>query len=319
MAYKGELVQQQFPSSPLNFPTSAPTPTPTPTTPTAPPPPTTNSQQSAYDLFMAVLRSYAPNLGDAFFGQDLIDVIKNAVVQGYTPDQIDLIAPELQKTESWKHRFPGWDSRIANKYNQISVGQYLQLEDQYHRILQESGLPAGFYDDPSDFGKWIGDNTSPDEIRDRVNIAAGEMRKVDPTARNMLTKFYGVTSGDLTAYFLDDKRALPTLDRQYKAVNVAAWAARNGLNTDNVSRYEDLVDKGVTADQAAGAYGTIAALNESVGKIASIYGETYDQTDAENDVFFGQSEKRKRLVTQEQATFRGSSKGSTGTANRASY
>lgn len=296
--------------------TTTSTPTPTTPTPTTPPPTggLSGSQQSAFDLFLQILGGYGLDIGG-----DFVDVLKQFVIDGYTPDQIDLIAPELQKTTAWKTRFPGWDARVAAGYNQISVGEYLQLENQYKRIMQENGLPAGFYDDPSDFGAWIGNNVSPDEIRDRVNIAGNAARQVDPTARNLLTKFYGVTAGDLTAYFLDQSRALPTLDRQYKAANVAGWAVRSGLDASSAARYEDLVDKGVTVDQAASAYGTIAQLNKTVGGLAGIYGDSYNQTDAENDVFFGQSEKRRKIVGQEQATFGGNTRGSTGSASRSSY
>ena len=306
---------------PLGNPSKTPYTPPKPTlkSPAAPQlpaqPPTpvgpTIAQQSAYEAFAAILAGYGLDIG-----KGLEEVIRKAVIDGIGPDRIDLLMPEIEKTDAWKTRFPGWAERRTNGFNQITVGQYLDLENQYHRIMQENGLPAGFYDDPSDFGNWIGKNVSPDEIRDRVNIATGEMRKVDPTARNMLSKFYGVTSGDLTAYFLDQKRAMPTLDRQYKAANIAGWAARNGLDTSTASRYENLVDKGVSIDQAAQGYATVASLNKTVGAIASVYGENYDQTAAENDVFFGQSDARRRIVANEQASFGGSSRGATGSANR---
>lgn len=288
-------------------PKPAPKPVPQPPTPVGP----NVVQQSAYEAFAAILAGYGLDIG-----KGLEAVIRKAVIDGIGPDRIDLLMPEIEKTDAWKTRFPGWAERRSNGFNQITVGAYLDLENQYHRIMQEAGLPKGFYDDPSDFGSWIGKNVSPDEIRDRVGIASDAAKQVDPTARNMLSKFYGVTSGDLTAYFLDQKRAMPTLDRQYKAANVAGWAARNGLDTSSASRYENLVDKGVTADQAAQGYATVASLNKTVGSIASVYGETYDQTAAENDVFFGQSDTRRRIVANEQAAFGGSSRGATGSANR---
>jgi hypothetical protein len=128
---------------------------------------------------------------------------------------------------------------------------------------------------------------------------------VDPTARNLLTKFYGVGTGDIAAYFLDASRAMPTLDRQYKAVNVAAWAERAGLDVSGASRYEDLVDKGVNEQMAAQGYGTVASFTRNIGQLGQIYGERYDQTDAENDVFFNDNEKRRRLVGREIAAFSG--------------
>lgn len=267
---------------------------------------------SAYDEFSKFLESIGVNIGPG-----IENIIRQAVIDGITPDQIELIMPDIQKTKAWQKRFPGWNQRVANGYNQLNVGEYLQLEDQYHRIMQEAGLPKGFYDDPSDFGNWIANDVAPDEIRDRVSLAMNAVRQVDPTARDLLAKFYGVTAGDLAAYFLDQKRALPTLDRQFKAVNVAQWAAKNGLQIQGASHYEDLVDKGVTDQMAAQGYGTVAAFNEAFGRIAGVYGESYSQADAENDVFFNQSDKRRKLMAREVAAFSGQSRGATGSAQRA--
>lgn len=271
----------------------------------------TADNQSAYDLFNKQLASWGlPS------GPDIQDIIKQAVINGTTPDQIELILPDIQATQTWKNRFPGWDQRVKNGYNQITVGEYLALENNYHRILQEAGMPPGFYDDPSDFGNWIANNVSPDEIQNRVQRSMDLVRQVDPTARGLLTQFYGVGSGDLAAYFLDPSRALPSLERQYKAVNVASFAAKNGLDLAGPSHYEDLVDKGVTADMAAQGYGTVKAFADTYGKLGGIYGEKYTQGDAESDVFFNQNDKRRRLTAMEQANFSGSSRGATGTAAR---
>jgi hypothetical protein len=43
--------------------------------------------------------------------------------------------------------------------------------------MQEAGLPAGFYDSPSDFGNWIANNVSPDEIQNRVSKAVSLPRR----------------------------------------------------------------------------------------------------------------------------------------------
>jgi hypothetical protein len=262
----------------------------------------TDDSLSAYQLFANVLASWGIPMG-----ADIAAIIKAAVIDGIGPDQLELIIPDIQNTQTWKNRFPGWQQRVANGYNQISVGEYLALESAYHRILQANGLPSGFYDDPSDFGQWIANNVSPDEIQSRVGSAMDLVRQVDPTARGLLTQFYGVGAGDIAAYFLDPKRALPTLERQFEAVNVATWAARNGLNMMNSKHWEDLVDKGVTEQMAAQGYGTIGQFYRVLGNLGDIHGVQYGQKDAENDVFFNQDEKRKKIVQAEVAAFSGSS------------
>lgn len=271
------------------------------------------TKESAFKLFKKQLEAWGIPVG-----ADIESIIRQAAMEGIGPDQIGLVIPEIQDTQTWRNRFPGWHKRVQNGYNQLSVGEYLALEDSYHRIMQEAGLPAGFYDDPSDFGNWIAGNVSPDEIKDRVDMAMGAVRQVDPTARDLLKKFYGVGPGDLASYFLDQKRALPVLDRQFKAANVASFAAKAGLRVGDAKRYEDLVDKGVTADAAAQGYNTVAAFNEAFGRLAGVYGESYTQEDAEEDVFFNRNDKRRKLMAKELSAFSGSSRGMTGKTTRSS-
>jgi hypothetical protein len=296
-------------------------PAPAPAAPAAPAPTPAAApgsapafDQNAFD----VLRNFFQGYGIAFDGE-IEGIVRNAMLAGYGPDQIDFIMPDLQKTQSFKTRFPGFQARVSNGYSAIDLGGYIQLENTYHRIMQEAGLPAGFYDSPADFGNWIANNVSPDEIQSRVTKAVDVAKSVDPTARNLMAQFYGLSTGDIASYFLDQSRARPVIERQYNAANVAAWAKRSGLDVNGMTRYEDLVDKGVTADQAAQQYGTIKTVAETFGKLGGVYGESYSQSDAENDVFFNQNDKRRRLAAQEAATFSGSSSGSTGSAKRQSY
>lgn len=270
--------------------------------------------QSAYDLFADLLESWGIPVGS-----DIEKIIKHAMIEGRTPDQIDLLIPDIQNTQSWKKRFPGWHKRVENGYNQLNVEEYLSLENSYHRIMQEAGLPAGFYDDPSDMGNWIANDVSPDEVQNRVGIAVKTAQSVDPTVRNLMARHYGLTTGDIASFFLDQSRALPVIERQYNAANVASWASRAGFDVNGMSRYESLVDSGISAEQAAQSYGTIKSLTDAAGTIAGVYGDTFDQGDAEDDVFFGRDQKRRKLFSQEKGTFSGSSRGSTGSAQRQGY
>jgi len=289
---------------------TAPAPAAAPAGPAGP----SFDEQNAFNY----IRKFFESLGIPFSGE-IEAIIKTAMLNGYGPDQIELLMPDVQKTQAFKTRFPGFQARIDGGYGAIDLGQYIQLENTYHRIMQEAGLPAGFYDSPADFGSWIANNVSPDEIQSRVSKAVSIAKSVDPTARNLMAQFYGLSTGDVASYFLDQSRALPVIERQYNASNVAAWAQRAGFDVTSMSRYEDLVDKGVTADQAAQQYGTVKTVAETFGKLGGVYGESYTQTDAENDVFFNQDQKRRRLATQEAATFSGSSSGATGAAKRNSY
>lgn len=298
----GDWLHEYFPGlqmAPPNAPPAAPAPAP--------------FNQGAFDLFRNLLTSWGIPVGG-----DIEAIIRKSVIDGITPDQIELVIPDIQNTDTWNRRFPGWKQRVANGYNQISVGEYLALENSYKRIMQSAGLPVGFYDDVSDFGKFIANNMSPDELQSRVSAAVTLTNQVDPTARSLLQQFYGVGQGDLAAYFLDPNRAMPALDKQYKAVNVAAYAKRAGLDLAASSRYEDLVDRGVTEQMAAQGFSTVKQFSDTFGKLGEIYDDRFTQRDAEEDVFFNNNDKRRRLVARESAAFSARSGFQGGVSNRGS-
>lgn len=295
---------------------SAPTPTPTPTP--GPGVPNATPSQSALDILTNWFRTNLQLSNSA----DIVSIIHDAWLKGYTPADIDLFLPDIEKTASFQQRFPGYATAVKNGYLTGGIGglsQYLQLEGQYRQIISSAGLPSGFYDDPSDFGEFIAGGKSPAEIESRVGMAVRTAQQIDPTMRNLMAKFYGLSTGDVAAYFLDPDRALPSIERQYKSAGVASWAARYGLDVSSMTRYESLVDSGISEDQAAQGYANVAALRDYVGRAGGVYGIRFDQGDAEKDVFFNDQTKRRKIIAAEEATFGGSSQGSTGSATRSSY
>lgn len=297
--------------------TPAATPAPAPAAPSpATPPPAADPHASAMDY----LRRFFANIG-LQMDAELEGILTNAMTAGYTAADIEsgILMPDIQKSQAFQRRFPGYNARISNGFNAISIRDYLALEDSYRSIMANAGLPAGFYDDPADMGQWIAKNVSPAEIEGRVRLAVDAAKGIDPTMRNLMSQFYGLSTGDVAAYFLDPNRALPTIEHQYKSANVASWAARSGYQVTDMARYEQLVTNGITADQAAQGYGTVRQLDDAVGRAASVYGETFTQADAEDDVFFNKNEKRRRIMAQEAATFGGSSRGATGSVQRSGY
>lgn len=305
-----------WPAAPQTTAPTTPTVENTPTVTAEPEVPPADPHASALDY----LRRFFSNIG-INMDAELEGVLRNAMVAGYTPADLEsgILMPDIQNTTAFKTRFPGYSQRISNGYNAISIAQYLQLEDSYRSIMANAGMPAGFYDDPADMGQWIARNVSPAEIESRVRLATDMAKAVDPTMRNLMAQFYGLTTGDVAAYFLDPNRALPTIEKQYQTAGVASWAARAGYQITDMNRYQDLLESGVTVEAAAQGYGTVATFDKTLGRLGSIYGESYNQSDAEQDVFFNNSEKRRRIIGLEAATFSGTSRGATGSAERSGY
>lgn len=185
-------------------------------------------------------------------------------------------------------------------------------------------MPAGFYDSPDDFTKWISDDVAPQEIQGRVQFAQQYVANTDPATKQALQSYYGIGDNDLVAYALDRQRALPLLEKQSQAVQLGAAANAQGLTLSRV-RAEQFADQGA-AGNARQAFSAIAEILPDAKRLSDIYGgEDVTQTDLEDEALGGlasAARKRKKLVEKETSSFSGSggaSRGSFGKSTAGSY
>lgn len=256
---------------------------------------TNNDQRNAYE--------YLKRTFDGWGLGSLAPKILEFIQQGYDADTIMLM---LQDTNEYKTRFAGNDQRRAKGLPVLSPAEYLATERQYRQIMQTAGLPGGFYDSYDDFTGWISGDVSPAEIQERVSLASSALYNSDNYYLQTL-KSYGLGDGDLVAYMLDQKKALPLLQKQVRAAQVGAEAARNSLGITQ-ARAEYFADLGVTGDQARQAYQNISENKDAAEKLGSLYGESFGQTDLEDEMLGGSglaSAKRKRLSLKEASRFSG--------------
>ncbi len=239
---------------------------------------------------------------------DLSGLIMDYLIQGFTPDVIGFM---LQDTPEYKARFAGNEEikkRIAageSGLHVLSPAEYIQQEKLYRDVLSYYGLPSGFYDDPTDFSGWIGKGVSVNEINDRARMAK-ETVNGSPEVVEALRRYYPeLNDGDVMAYILDQKRALPIIEQRVNAANIGGAGAMNHLNVSQ-DRAEDLARYGVTADQARQGYGMIADSLGTSQKLAELEGSEFSQSDLEDEVFKSDAaagKKRKGLASRERARF----------------
>lgn len=244
--------------------------------------------------------------------ESLAPTIFNYIKNGYSADTIALLLPD---TKEYKQRFAGNTARLAKGLPVLSAAQYLSVESSYRQIMQDAGLPKGFYDSPADFTQWIGTDVSPTEIKGRVDLAVASTSQANPWVKNQLATLYGVDEAHLTSYFLDQNRSLPILQKQQAAAAFGAEAARRGLLSDR-TRMEDYVSSGLSQSQASQGFQTVAEELPNLVALADRFGVTFGQTDEEGAVF-GTNAKaagaRRGLASQERALFAaGSAAGSGG-------
>lgn len=258
------------------------------------------------DAFLA-LKSMFGQMGLGSLAGQIYDFVK----QGYGADTIGLL---LQDTKEYKTRFAANETRAKAGLPVLNPAEYLATEKAFREVLNSAGMPKGFYDNPADFTRWIADDVSPTEIKSRVDLAVAATGQANPQYKEALWQMYGINEKDLTAYFLDRKRAEPILKKQAAAGAIGAAAIRRGFGA-NVLDLESYATLGITADQAEQAYAQIADGFENMLGIAGRYGSSWSQREAEQEVFtpgaasaYGKEsafEKGKRLKSQERAQFAG--------------
>lgn len=200
------------------------------------------------------LRSRLADIGLA----SLTDWWYKRKTDGWSDAEIWVAARE---TKVYKSRFPGLDT-LREAGRGVGEREWLDYERTATAMFRAAGLPSGFYDQPSDFAKFISAEVSVTELQDRVKIASSAALSQPPDVRDQLRRLYGIAEGDITAYFLDPKRAVPVLQERFSATLSATAARRSGFGDLSLGEAESLARFGVGEDEAAEGFGTLVEARE---------------------------------------------------------
>jgi hypothetical protein len=258
--------------------------------------------RDAYLAINALFKTY----GLETLAPKIFEYVKN----GYSSDTISVL---LQDTAEYKARFAGNDARVKAGLPVLSAGEYLATEASYRQIMESAGLPIGFYDQPADFTKWIAKNVSPSEIQSRVDLASQATALASPFYKKALNQM-GISTPELTAYFLDQERALPLLQKSAATAQIGAAALQQGLTFDQ-SYAEQLATTGVTGAQAAQSYQQVAGELETLKDLGSIYSVDWTQRKSEEAAFgtnAAASAQKSGLVARERGAFSSATGGARG-------
>lgn len=257
------------------------------------------------DAFLA-LKTVFKNYGLESLAGKIFEFVKN----GYSSDTIGVL---LQDTPEYKKRFAANEARRKAGLGVLNPAEYLATENSYRQIMRQSGLPKGFYDSNEDFTNFLTGDVSPTELQDRVNLATQASALANPAYKKALAAM-GLSQGEIAAYFLDSKKALPFLQKTAATAAVGAEAMQRGFAFDK--RYaEELATSGISREQAAQAYARIGDEFSSMQALGSIYGGGWSQREAEEDIFKGggaASDKKRKLASQERGNFSGAAGGARG-------
>jgi hypothetical protein len=264
--------------------------------PAAPMQPMFSPNPDARNTIKAVLSTYGL--------ESLADVLWN----NYTSGLVDInneqaLVYSIRDTDQYKTRFSANAARMKKGLAELSPGEYIGLEDFYRQTMQSNGLPPGFYDQTDDFSKLIEGDVSPSELQDRIQQGYAVVAQSDPEVKRQMQTLYGVTEGQLAAYFIDPERTAPLLKQQARAAQIAARSLEQGGIQLTGTFAENLAARGITEQQARAGFAEVGALGELQQTFA---GETALSGEQLAGAAFGidvaaqqELERRKRLRTGE--------------------
>jgi hypothetical protein len=115
--------------------------------------------------------------------------------------------------------------------------------------------------------------------------------------RARLESEFGLTpgSGALTAYFLDDRKALPLLQRDFQAGQIGGAADRVGYQGVSNDTARSLADLGVSEQQAQQGFGDLAQKAELFQALPGQGEDVIDQQTQIGAMFGGNANAQKRI------------------------
>jgi len=209
---------------------------------------------------------------------DLADFVYNEIIVKETVNinNPDAIIFAIREQPAYQKRFSANKERVKNGFDELDPASYIGLEDQYRATLSANGMPVSFYDSKDDFDAMIGGAVSNAELQGRIQDGYRAVQDADPEVKRQMRELYGVSEGDLAAYFIDPNRMKPLLvaadyKRQAEAAKIAARASESAGIQLTGGLAEDLARRGVTEGQAQAGFTEIGKLGELTTQLS---GET---------------------------------------------
>lgn len=286
--------------------TSQPGATPTGTTPTptvTPPTPTPGVNEPV--PIPAFSDVSARSIIDGVLGEFGLQGLSTWAWERYLAGiAIDQIMVELRARPEYAQRFPAIKD-LQLKGRAISEGEYISYERATAQLMRQYGLPTGFYDQPEDFANLLRNEVSVAEVSQRLASYQSIAFNQDQRVRDELQRLYGITEGDLTAFFIDPEKALPFLQRRAQSAERAATALNTGYGALSATQAEYLTQ--FSGEQVGAGLSNLASMRELFSPV-SLGEEAIDQETQLSAQFGGNAEARntiERRRAQRLAEFQG--------------
>jgi len=260
---------------------------------------------------------------------DVMNRIRTEYPDISAEDALTLLKFDKRYNEPYLKRFEGNRKRMIAGLAPLDDQTYLANEAAYNKIFTTYGLKQ--FANRDKYANFIGNDVSPDEVAERVQIVFNRVNNAMPQVSKALLQFYPeLTTQDLMAYTLDPVNQLPIIQRKIQAAEIGGAALAQNLSTSladttftgaqaapytNVTRgtigVTAMQQAGATAESAAKASAFVADILQPAEKLSAIYGDRlaqYGQKEAEQEAYLASVEakkKREALVAVERAAFQG--------------
>ena len=215
-----------------------------------------------YGIAAELLRTYGFSEEDI---AGLVDFIKESLIMG---DDAITITQRLRERPEYERRFPAMKLRQAAGFNAISELQYLELEDTYRQTLRSANMPAGFYDEPSDFATLIELDVSPNEFQRRVAQAYQFESDANTEIVKQLKELYNLGPEWVAAYYLNPKKTVDLIEEEQRWRSAElSTAVVNTIGAGLTSRAAERME------QAAIGVSDIPKLSQRAGMLSRLIGE----------------------------------------------
>lgn len=222
------------------------------TTTIQPPTGTTSAQESARGILNSAL--------DQFGLSSLAGTVWNWYLAGRSIDQILL---DLRATPEYAARFPAM-AALSKAGHAITETDYINYEKAIAQINHSVGLPAGMYDTSDEIAKLLTNNVSASEYNQRIQAYQTAVWQSPPEVLNALQNYYGLSGGQLTAFFIDPDKSLPLIQRDLAAAQAGGSATRTGFGQLDQSEAEHLASLGLSQNQLDQGFGNLARQSQII-------------------------------------------------------
>lgn len=213
-------------------------------------------QRDALARIREVISGWWPDPNDV---QTLTDFAWGLILKGVT-SAADL-AQQLRETEPYKREYGTViEGQRAAGITVSSPAEIRAYREQAAALMRQAGLPTGFYDQKEDIDRFLVGNVSIGELGARINDGYVRYMQQPAEDRAEFERIYGAGAG--AAYFMDPNRALPIIERQLAASEVAGASKRSGFGELTIDEAQDAAALGISGSEAEARLGMLVGSRE---------------------------------------------------------